>query len=235
VPQRAPLHGGGAADHDGGGQPPPRHAEAWPPGRAGSRRVEAGLDRREPTGPPLVAVEHQAAERGQDERHQEDVQQGRPGQHEVHPVEGQQQSGGAAEDRRAEQPARDPDQQEHRQRAEHGSRDPPAELTVGEPATVPAAPEQPFPDADEPFAQRGMDHEVAPVVLGPPLDPVVEQLLTLGGVVDLVEDLAGWVGQADEAERGRDEDDHAGGKPRLRIPGGARLQAPPHLLRHRGQ
>ena len=81
-------------------------------------------------------------------------------------------------------------------RRHDGGHDPPAERVVAEHLDA---------ERDDPLAQRRVHHEVGVraedvagrVGLGAPLDPVVEQLLALGGVVDLVEDqrgreAAGW-------------------------------------------
>src|SRR5215475_8539310 len=75
-------------------------------------------------------------------------------------------------------------------------------------------PEEPFTGTDQPLAQRRVDDEVAGVLLCVPLDAVREEVVTLGRVIDFVEDLAGRVTEADETQYSRDRDDDGSGDPR---------------------
>jgi len=58
--------------------------------------------------PGRVAVDEQRAERGQEEEHQEDVEDAGAAERELQAVQGQQQPGGAAEQGGAGQPPGDP-------------------------------------------------------------------------------------------------------------------------------
>jgi hypothetical protein len=92
---------------------------------------------------PLVAVQHQAVEPGQHEQQQEDVEQGHPGQHELHPVQRHQQARRAAQHGRAEQPPGEPGDEQDRDGTGDGGRDAPAELGVAEELLA---------DSDQPLA-----------------------------------------------------------------------------------
>ena len=70
-------------------------------------------------------------------------------QHELQPVQGQQQARDAAEQCRTGHPARDPRRHQDGQRAHHSDGEPPAER---------GQPEQPLPDRDEHLAERRVDH-----------------------------------------------------------------------------
>jgi hypothetical protein len=58
-----------------------------------------------------------------------------------------------------------------------------------------------------------MDNEVAGVLRGVPLHSVVEEIVALGRVVDLVEDLARRVTQADQPEHAGEDGDGGGADP----------------------
>ena len=92
---------------------------------AGAARVPRDLAGQQLPRP--VAVDQQAAERRQRPEHDEEVEQAGAGVDEVVAVEGEQQRGDGAEQRRPEQPPGDPADHEDRQRAHDGRREPPAE------------------------------------------------------------------------------------------------------------
>ena len=224
--ERAPLHRAGAAEQHTCCQPPPRPvppARRRTAGPARLCRVEPALQRPRPAPPPGVPVEHQRAERGEHEQQQEDVEDGRAGQHQVVAVEREQQAGRAAEHRGAEHPPPDTDQQQHRQRARHRRSEPPAELRRGgdqvarhRDATVRVlVAEGPLADADHPLAQRWMHHVRRAVVLVVPLEAAVDQPVRVLGVVGLVEDLPGREAEPHEAQDRRDGHHHRCRQPRL--------------------
>ena len=73
--------------------------------------------------------------------------------------------------------------------------------------------------------------DVARVVgLGAPLDAVLEQLLALGGVVDLVEDQTGRVGEVDEPQDRRDRHDPGRRRPRRQLPRRHRIESPADVI-----
>ena len=100
-------------------------------------------------GPGNVPVDEDAAERGQDEEHQEDVEDPGPREHELQAVQRHQQSGDAAEQRGPGHPAGDPAHQQDGQRAEHRAGEPPAERVQ---------PEQPLAHRDEQLADLRLHH-----------------------------------------------------------------------------
>ena len=144
VPGRDPLGPHRQAQHDAAHHLPLAQAEPGP----GVPAVPAG-DPLGQLGPGLVPVDDHAAERGQHEEHQEDVQDAGPGQHELQAVQGHQQPGQAAEQGGPGHPPRDAADQQDGQRPEHRAGEPPAERVQ---------PEQPLTDRDQQLAHLGLDH-----------------------------------------------------------------------------
>lgn len=195
--EAVPLRGEGQAQHHARRQPP------WPPSQAqglrdpGVRAQHPLLVHRQRVGQSaagMVPVGHQAAERGQHEEHDDQVEQRGPAHHEMQPVHREQQPRQTAQERGAEQPPADPAQQEHGDRAQHRHHEAPAERREAEHLLA---------EPDDPLADRRM-HHIARVgrdrdgggvlqdqlvdVLGPgPLVPLVDQRPRVLRVVRLVE------------------------------------------------
>ena len=177
VVQTGPLGRGHRAEADAAGDPPGTpHAHRGPAVRQPGRESFA----------PVVAVDHQAGERADQPEHHEDVEDAGAAEHELESVESEQHAGQAAEQRGAEHPPRRPGQDQHRERADDGGGDPPAELGMPDPLTVGLdVPEDPFGCGDHPLAERRVDGEEVTAVV---LDAVMQQVTGVGRVVDLVED-----------------------------------------------
>jgi hypothetical protein len=94
-----------------------------------------------------VVIGHQASDRADDPERQEPVEQGEPGHHDVHAVEGEQEAGEAADDRRSGEAPHQSGQHQHRERADDRGRDAPAERIH---------PERRLAERDEPFAGLGV-------------------------------------------------------------------------------
>ena len=105
---RTPCRGHRPASSRHGRQPSPG------PKRAGPRRLPSWSASRSRA---RSRSTHQGRERRQRPEHQQRVEQRGAAVHEGHAVEGQQQAGDAAEQRRAEQPAADPRHDQHGQGA----------------------------------------------------------------------------------------------------------------------
>jgi hypothetical protein len=146
-----------------------------------------------------VPVAQQTRERGEHEQRREDVQHAHPGLQVAHTVTDQQDAGDRAEQCRAGQPPRDPDDQQDHDRAGGRGREAPADAVVAE---------QPFADRDEVLAHRRVHGQfVAGVVLEA---AVAQHLPRLRHVVLLVEDRGAVVGretQVLEANHGADQRD----------------------------
>ena len=164
-----------------GAEPPPPHPEARAPRRLGDpaleqRDVHALAD--------LVAVDDQAAERGDDEHRQEAVQQCGARGDEADPVGDQQQTGDAADQRGPADATRDARHQQHEDHAADRTGESPAQAVVAEDRLA---------DRDQLLADRWVHHQpVAGVVLDA---VVVHHLPGLRRVVLLVEDRGARVGR----------------------------------------
>ncbi len=149
--EAVPLGGEGEAQAEPGGEAPGPPAQAQAARDAGVGAHDAVRAGREGGGQPgagLVAVDEQAAEGGQDEEHQHQVEQGGAAHHEVQAVHGQQQTGQAAEEGRAEEAAADAAEHQYGEGAEQGRHEPPAERFQAE---------EPLADADDVLADRRVD------------------------------------------------------------------------------
>jgi len=100
----------------------------------------------------VVAVDEQGAECGERPEHHDEVQQAGARVDEVLAVEGQQNGGNRAEERRSEHPAGRATDHQDRDGAEQGDPEPPSER-AGPPEDVLAG-------RDDPLADRGVDHEL---------------------------------------------------------------------------
>ena len=176
---------------------------------------------------PVPVVDH-AGDAAQQEERQEDVEQGQPGQHEVQPVEAQQQAGDTAEGGRAGQPPGQPDHHQHHQRPDDGGGDPPAERVHAE---------RLLPERDQPLADLGVhDHRRVgvPDARGVPVQdvgvdvglgvavrvaqvlldvPEVQQRPGVLGVVGLVERHHVRAAEPVEPQQEREHRDAEGGRP----------------------
>ena len=131
----------------------------------------------QPVAQPLAVGDHavHAAER---EERQEDVEQREPRQHELEAVDGEQQAGDEAEDRRAgDAPGEAAHQQDH-QRADHRRRRPPAGGVH---------PEDLDPGGDQPLADLGVDDHRRTVQEQPGQVAVEDRLV---GVLDVAAHVA---------------------------------------------
>ncbi len=218
--QRTPLHPVGQAEQDARGEQPPRRSRRAA-GYAGSQPFSRATRSRLPV---LVPVDQHRRERGQHERAEEDVQQRCPGQHQLEAVERHQQPGRAGQDHRVEHPVRDPDQdQDHQVPATAAGKRQPSSLL----------PNAFSPSAISHLPSGGCTTYAGPVGLLVPLDPVVQHVPRVGRVVDLVEDVALRLGDAVQPQDRRDQPDHAGDQPGVRVePVVERLQATPDLVGH---
>ena len=190
--------------------PAPLHAAGQPEQDAAAEAPRPGAEPGGPGGQPLphpVPVENQAAEAGQHEQREEDVEQGEAALHDGQPVDGEQQAGDAAEQGGAGHPADHPDEDQHAQGAGDRGRHPPADRPVAE---------DPDPRRDQPLPERRVhDEHVAGVVLV----ALAQQLHALGGVVDLVELLLRREADPPQPDGGGDERDDPGGHPGQRLVG----------------
>jgi hypothetical protein len=192
--------------------------------------------RRPSRGPGLVPVDDHAAERGQHEEHQEDVQDAGPGQHEFQAVQGHQQAGQAAEQGGSGHPSRDAADQQDGERPEHRAGEPPAERVQ---------PEQPLTDRDQQLAHLGLDHVLTAAGAGAlreqaggvpgldqrvgvadrdPLDAVLQDAPRVLDVVGLVEDQRPRHAQPVEAQPRPERGDEQRAEP-----------APRPVVGHRGR
>ncbi len=98
----------------------------------------------------MVPVDQQASEGGQDEEHHDEVQQRGTAHHHVQTVHGQQRTGQAAQKRRPEQAAAYSAQHEHREGAQSGRHEAPAERVQAEHRLT---------EGDHPLARRRVRDE----------------------------------------------------------------------------
>ena len=203
-----PLRRGRGAQAQAGRDQPPVHDERT------ERRVAAALgDLAGELRAGRVAVEQQAGEAGEDPEQQEDVEDGGAAGHQVHAVEGQQQPGGAAEERRPGHPPRHPRHDQHRERADQRAGEPPPERVHAE---------HPLADGDEPLARRRVGDETAARcpdvevrwVLHEQLVGVLDRVVLVAevqerpgvlGVVGLVEDDRARLAELVEAQHAGDQ------------------------------
>ena len=148
--ERGPLGADGQAEADARRQQPrPEQQAAHGTPGLGLRHPAPGIQhgpRGHPAAEP-VPVRDQAVHGAQDEERQEDVEQREPGEHQVQPVEAEQQAADTAQQGRAGDAPHEAAHHQDHQGADHGGGDPPAERVH---------PERLLAQGDQPLAHVGV-------------------------------------------------------------------------------